>query len=260
MPMAYPWSTLLMIAPLVFLGGFVDAVAGGGGLIALPAYLIAGFSPYHAIATNKLSSSIGTAVSTGRLIKNKCVDWPTAIPSAILAVLGSACGASLILAIDERIIRYMLLVALPVVAFIVLRKRDIIDDHRLTEIPRWRQFLLVMLSSLIVGIYDGFYGPGAGTFLLLAYTQLAKMPLWTASGNVKLSNLASNLGSLTVFLLNGQAVLPIGLAAAIFGIAGHYLGAGMLLKNGGKVVRPIIIAVLGLLFLRVICDLLGVGI
>ncbi len=258
MEMVYPWTTLFILAPLVFLGGFVDAVAGGGGLIALPAYLIAGFAPYHAIATNKLSSSIGTAVSTGRFIKNKCVDWPTAIPSGILAVLGSACGASLILTIDEKIIRYMLLIALPIVAFIVLRKRDIVEDS-LVEIPRWRQFLFVMLASLIVGVYDGFYGPGAGTFLLLAYTQLAKMPLRMASGNVKISNLSSNLGSLTVFLINGQAILPIGLVAAIFGIAGHYFGAGMLLKNGGKIVRPIIIIVLGLLFVRVILDLLGVG-
>ena len=257
MAMDYSWMTLFIIAPLVFLGGFVDAVAGGGGLIALPAYLIAGFSPYHAIATNKLSSSIGTAVSTGRMIQNKCIDWPTALPSAALAVLGAAAGAKLILSIDERIIRYMLLVILPLAAIVVLRKRDL-GDEVTNSIDRRRQFAVVLLASLIVGMYDGFYGPGAGTFLLLAYTQLAKMPLRIASGNVKIANLSSNLGSLAVFLFNGQAVIPIGLVAAVFGIAGHYIGAGMLLKSGTRIVRPIIIVVLVLLFIRVVCDLAGV--
>ncbi len=255
--MEYSWMTLFIIAPLVFLGGFVDAVAGGGGLIALPAYLIAGFSPYHAIATNKLSSSIGTAVSTGRMIKNRCIDWPSAIPSTVLAVLGAAAGAKLILSIDERIIRYMLLVILPLAATIVLRKRDL-GDEVTQSVDRRRQFAIVLPASLIVGMYDGFYGPGAGTFLLLAYTQLAKMPLRIASGNVKIANLSSNIGSLAVFLLNGQAVIPIGLVAAAFGIAGHYIGAGMLLKSGTRIVRPIIIVVLALLFIRVICDLAGV--
>lgn len=256
MTMDYSWTTLFLIAPLVFLGGFVDAVAGGGGLIALPAYLIAGFSPYHAIATNKLSSNIGTAVSTGRMIKNRCVDWATAIPSAILAVLGAMAGTRLILSIDERIIRYLLLIILPFAAFMVLQKRDL-NDMATVEIDRKKQFLLVLVSSLIVGIYDGFYGPGTGTLLLLCYTQLAKMPLRIASGNVKISNLSSNIGSLIIFLLNGQAVVPIGLAAALFGIVGHYMGAGMLLKNGTKIVRPIIIGVLILLLIRVISDLIG---
>ncbi len=250
----YSWWTLLIIAPLVFLGGLLDAIAGGGGLIALPSYLIAGFTPYHAIATNKLASCIGTSVSAGRMIKNRCVDWPLAIPSALLAVLGASAGAKLILSIDERVVRYMLLIVLPIVAVVVLRQRALGED--LTEtVSRKKQFLIVCLFAFIVGIYDGFYGPGTGTFMLLGFTQLAKMPLKIASGNVRIANLASNLGSLIVFLINGQAVVSIGLIAAIFSITGHYIGAGMLLKNGTKIVRPSIIGVLILLFCRVIYDL-----
>lgn len=249
-----PW-TLLIIAPLVFLGGLLDAVAGGGGLIALPSYLIAGFTPYHAIATNKLASCIGTSVSAGRMIKNKCVDWPLAIPSALLAILGASAGAKLILSIDERIVRYMLLLVLPIVATIVLRKRDMGEE--LTEtISRKKQFIIVCLFAFTVGVYDGFYGPGAGTFMLLGFTQLAKMPLKIASGNVRVANLASNVGSLVVFLINRQAVVPIGLIAAVFSIAGHYIGAGMLLKNGTRIVRPAIFGVLILLFVRVVYDLI----
>ena len=245
---------LLIICPLVFAASLLDAVAGGGGLVSLPAYLIAGLPPHNAIATNKLSSSIGTCASTARFIRNKCVDWPTAIPSAILAVLGSIAGAQLILAIDDNVIRYIMLVLVPVLAFVVLKKRDLAAEP-LEPVSRKRQFLVVCVAALFVGMYDGFYGPGTGTFLLLAYTQLAKMPLRLAAGNVKIANLSSNVGSLVVFLLHGQAIIPIGLISAVFAVAGHYIGAGVLLKNGAKVVRPFVLTVLALLFVRLIYDL-----
>jgi uncharacterized membrane protein YfcA len=256
--MTVNYLTLLIICPLVFAAGLIDAIAGGGGLISLPAYLIAGLPPHNAIATNKLSSSIGTCASTARFIKNKCVDWPTAIPSAVLAVLGSIAGAKLILAIDDNAIRYIMLVLVPVLAFVVLKKRDL-SAESLEPVSRKRQFLVVCLAALFVGMYDGFYGPGTGTFLLIAYTQLAKLPLRLAAGNVKIANLSSNFGSLVVFLLNGQAIIPIGLISAVFAIAGHYLGAGLMLKNGAKIVKPFILTVLGLLFIRLIYDLVAGG-
>ncbi len=252
--MTIPYWTLLIICPLVFAASLLDAVAGGGGLISLPAYLIAGLPPHNAIATNKLSSSIGTVASTARFIRNKCVDWPTAIPSALLAVLGSIAGAKLILMIDDNAIRYIMLVLVPVLAFVVLKKRDLSTDE-LEPVSRKRQFLVVCVAALFVGMYDGFYGPGTGTFLLIAYTQLAKMPVRLAAGNVKIANLSSNIGSLAVFLINGQAILPIGLIAAVFAVAGHFIGAGVLLKNGAKVVKPFVLVVLSLLFVRLIYDL-----
>ena len=247
------WS-LLIICPLVFAASLLDAVAGGGGLISLPAYLIAGLPPHNAIATNKLSSSIGTVASTARFIKNKCVDWPTAIPSAVLAVLGSIVGANLILAIPDNAIRLIMLVLVPLLAFVVLKKRDL-SNEGLEPISRQKQFVIICLFALVVGMYDGFYGPGTGTFLLLAYTQLAKLPLRLAAGNVKIANLSSNVGSLIVFLLNGQAIIPIGLISAVFAIVGHFLGAGLLLKNGAKIVKPFVLTVLGLLFVRLLYDL-----
>lgn len=246
--------TLLIICPLVFAGSLLDAVAGGGGLITLPAYLLAGIPPHNAIATNKLSSSIGTSASTIRFIKNKCVDWPTAIPSGILAVLGSIVGARIILAIDDNVIRYIMLGLIPLLAFVVLRKRDL-ERETLEPVSRKRQFLIICTAALVVGMYDGFYGPGTGTFLLLAYTQLARLPLRLAAGNVKIANLASNIGSLAVFLLNGQALIPIGLISAVFAVAGHFIGAGILLKNGARIVKPFVLTVLALLLIRLVYDL-----
>ena len=254
--MEYSYLTLLIIAPLVFLGGMVDAIAGGGGLIALPAYVIAGFSPLDALATNKMSSCIGMTMSTSRLIKNGCMDWPIALPSALLGICGGLIGSSLVLMVKESVIRYFMLIALPLVAVFVLKKRDLDNGPEACPFSRSKQLLIALVASLLCGVYDGFYGPGAGTFMLLAYTQLAKMSLRAASGNMKVVNLASNFGALLIYLINGQVIVPIGLIAALFGIAGHYIGAGLLLKKGTRIVRPVIFSVIGLLFVRVLYDLI----
>jgi uncharacterized membrane protein YfcA len=242
----------LIVCPLVFLAGLMDAVAGGGGLISLPAYLIAGLPSHFAIGTNKLSSAVGTSVSTARFCKKKYVDWGIAIPSIILALIGSAIGANIALLIDENIMKYILILILPLIAIYVLKGRSMKEEDRAATIPRKRAYIIACLASLILGAYDGFYGPGTGSFLILIYTSLAKMDIKIASGNTKLVNLASNVAALVTFLINGKIIFLLGAAAALFSIAGHYIGAGLVIKNGHKVIRPIILVVLGLLFIKVL--------
>ena len=227
--------TFLIVCPLVFLAGFVDAVAGGGGLISLPAYLLAGVPVHNAVATNKLSSATGTLISTVRLCKNKFVDWILVLPCIPMALLGSSIGAHL---------------ALIASAFYVLRKKNM--DEKGGEIARKKQILLCAVCSLAVGCYDGFYGPGTGTFLLLLFTGLGKMSVAKASGTMKVTNLSSNVAALVVFLLSGKIVIMLGIAASVFSIAGHYTGAGMVMKNGSRIIRPIILIVLALLFIKII--------
>lgn len=243
--------TFLIVCPLVFLASFVDAVAGGGGLIALPAYLLAGVPMHNAIATNKLSSAAGTVISTVRFCKNKFVDWGLAVPCISMALLGSYIGANLALLASDRFLKLMLIPVLPVVAFYVLKKKSL-GDAQEVAISRKKQWLICGLSSLVVGAYDGFYGPGTGTFLLLFYTGAAKMTMAKASGNMKLANLSSNVAAMVVFLFSGKIVITLGLAAAVFSIAGHYVGAGMVMKNGSKIVKPIILVVIVLLFIKII--------
>ncbi|MBQ6808157.1 MAG: TSUP family transporter [Firmicutes bacterium] len=250
------WQTFLVVCPLVFLAGLVDSIAGGGGLISLPAYLICGVPAHHALATNKLSSCIGTTVSTARYIKKGYANWKLGIPSILLAICGSMIGARLVLMVDERVVQYLLLGCLPVIAFFMLRKKDMeVPEEVRQAMPKKRQMFIVLAASFLIGCYDGFYGPGTGTFLLLVYTQLAKLDVRTSSGNVKLVNLSSNFGSLIVFLSNNECVIPLGLAAGAFCLLGHYIGAGMVIKNGGRVVKPIILVVMVLLFVKVISGL-----
>lgn len=244
----------LIVAVGVFLASFMDAIAGGGGIISVPTYLLAGVPMHMALGTNKVSSGIGTAVSTARFIKNGYIDWKLGIPSVALALVGSFVGTSIQLMIDEVYLQYLLLIVLPVVAFVVLRQRQFPEERG--EIDRRKQCAIVWLASFIVGAYDGFYGPGTGTFLLLIYCNLAKMDVRTAGGNVKLVNLSSNIGAFVTSLRSGQVFLVLGLIGAVTSIAGHYVGSGLAIKNGSKIVRPTVVIVLILLAVKVVYELI----
>lgn len=244
--------TFIIVCPMVFLAGMVDAIGGGGGLISLPAYLIAGVPAHHAVATNKLSSTTGTVVSTIRYYKNGFADIRLAIPGIIAALLGSQIGARAALIVSAKIFTILLMVLLPVIAIYMLLKKDLQPGEG--EISRKKQYMIVTIAGVFIGAYDGFYGPGTGTFLILVYTGLAKMDVLTAGGNTKLVNLTSNISSLVVFLLGGVVYIPLGLAAGVFSIAGHYIGAGLAMKNGSRFVRIVILCVIGLLFANILYD------
>lgn len=233
----------------VFTASLVDAVAGGGGIISLPVYLISGLPAHMAIGTNKLSSCIGTSVSTMRYIKNGFVDWKLAIPSVLVALPGAYLGAELQLMVDENLLKYFLIVILPFVAFMVLRQKSFPEERQ--EVNPSFQKAVVFGFSFLISIYDGFYGPGTGTFLLLAFCNLGKIDIRTASGNMKIVNFTSNISALAAIFFAGEVLIPLGLIASLFSIAGHYVGSGLTIKNGSKVVRPVIILVLLLLTIKV---------
>lgn len=248
--------TLLIVCPLIFLSGVVDSIAGGGGLISLTAYLLAGLPAHLAIGTNKLSAAIGTAVATGRMAVAGFIKLRLALPAVVGALVGSYIGAQLALLTPEGIFQIVMIVALPVTAFFVLRKRSLDDEaHAAVDISPQKQLAIVALCSFGIGLYDGFYGPGTGTFMLIAFTAAAKLSVREASGEVKAANLASNISALVAFILAGEVWWTLGLIASVFAMAGNFIGAGLVLKDGGKIVRPIIIVVLCLLFVKVICDL-----
>ena len=251
----YPIWAVLLISLGVFVASFVDAIGGGGGIISVPIYLFAGLPTHFALGTNKMSSGIGTAASTFRYIKKGFVDWQLAIPSVVLAVFGAYLGTSLQLLADERILKYVLLLVLPLAAVVLFRKKSLPETRG--ELPIWKRRLIIWGSSLLIGTYDGFYGPGTGTFLLLAFCILGKLDVRTASGNVKLVNFSSNMGALATSLLAGKVLIGVGAVAACFSIAGHYLGAGLAIRNGTKIVRPVILTVIGLLMIRVVSELIS---
>ncbi len=252
----FPLWVVALICCGVFLASFMDAIAGGGGIISVPTYLLAfhGLPTYFALGTNKLSSGIGTVFSTARFIKNGYVKWSLALPSIAFALVGSMGGTWLQHHTPEVILKYLLLVVLPVVAFVTLRTRTWPDQPG--EIAFAKQAAIVWGASLIIGAYDGYYGPGTGTFLMLIFIRMAKLDTRTAAGNVKVVNLSSNIGSLFTAWRAGYLFWGVGLIAAAASIAGHYIGAGLAIKNGSKIVRPAVVIVLILLTVKVLSELL----
>lgn len=249
-------SMFLIVCPFAFLAGFVDSIGGGGGLISVPAYLIAGLPAHETIYTNKLSACLGTVVATIRYCRNNYIDYSLALLGVITAAIGGFFGANFALIVSEQIFKILLLILLPMLTVYVLLKKDL-EPKNMQNISRKKQLFLVSVATFIIGIYVGFYGPCSGTFLILVYSAIAKMNILKAEGNAKLVNMTADICSLCVFLFNGVVLIPLGLAAAVFSIAGNYLGAGIAMKNGAKVIRIVILSVLAILFFKIIWETTG---
>ena len=247
-------TQFLIVCPLLFLAGFVDAVAGGGGLISLPACLIAGLPVHYAIGTNKLSSAMGTAIATRQYAKKGYIPWRQSFFYVICALIGSGTGARLALMIDDGIFKIIMLVIIPLTALYVMRSRALAQDKE--PYSASKTLCIGMLITLGIGLYDGFYGPGAGAFLLLLLTSAAHMKLGSANGIAKVINLTTDLTAIVVFWSDGKVLIPLGLTAGIFSVVGSYLGTRYFNKGGAKAVKPIMLAVLVIFFVRMITEVL----
>ncbi len=246
---------LLIICPLVFFGGFLDSIAGGGGIITLPAYYVAGISPHFALGTNKFASTFGTTISAWRFIKNKRVELKSAAVAAVAALIGSSLGASLALVISENFLRVFLIVALPFLCIFIIKNKKMNNESTDKKHSKNKVMVLCAISGFIIGGYDGFFGPGTGTFLIIVFNTVIGFDLLTASGNAKIVNLASNAASLITFLINGNIVFMIGIPAAVFSIMGHYVGSHLAITKGAKIIRPAFVFVLILLLGKITYDL-----
>lgn len=246
----------LIVCPLVFLAGFVDSVAGGGGLISLPAYLFVGLPPHIASGTNKVVNATGTALAAWKYYKSGKIRVKLAAASAAGALLGSSIGTRIALLIDPELFSILLLIALPIAALMISLKKNLGTDAEATEIPETpKNFIYCLLIGILIGCYDGMIGPGTGTFMIMAFTVFVGMDLLTASGCAKLGNLASNIASAVVWLLNGQVMLALVLPAAACNMLGSYFGSRYAIRGGSQKVRSMIFLVLGLLFVKFFYEL-----
>ncbi len=250
--------TCLIVCPLVFLAGFVDSVAGGGGIISLPAYLMAGIPAHLAAGTNKVVNGCGTMMATIKYFQGGKVRLRPAIAAAIAAFAGSAIGAQLASMIPEAALKTIMLVALPCVAVFLVVKKDFgKDDAPAVEIEPKREVIVSTLIGLFIGCYDGLVGPGTGTFMILCFTAFLSMDLLTASGCSKAANLASNIAAAVVWILHGSVFWKLALPAVACNILGALLGARYAIRGGSKKIRGMMFVVLGLLFAKMLYELLS---
>lgn len=249
--------TFLIVCPLVFLGSVVDAIAGGGGLITLPAYLMAGVPPHLALGTSKLSSTMGMATSAWRLYRGGFTDLRLSVLPVAAAFVGSFVGARIALLVPEKFFELLLVGLLPFAALFVMSRKTLSDSAR--PIAASRQTTLLALCAFVCGAYDGFYGPGAGTLMLISFSAVARLAVREAAGQMKVVNFSSGLAAFVSYAVAGEVNWTLGLAAGFFGIAGHYIGAGLVIKNGVRVVRPLIVLVIAALLVRTAWNYLAGG-
>ena len=247
---------LCFLVCMCTLAGFVDAAAGGGGLISLPAFLFAGLPAHYVYGTNKFMAACGTTVSTANFFRKGALDLPVAMMAAAGSFAGSALGARLVLLLSDSVLKAMLLVILPAAAVVILWQRNLPDTDRAAAVPLRRRLALALAIGLGIGCYDGLIGPGTGTFAILAFTAVVGYSMRTAGGNAKVLNLASNYASLTIYLLSGLVVFSVALPCAVGNICGNLLGSQLALKKGARFIRPMLGVVLTLLLVKVGMDML----
>ncbi|MBQ9408270.1 MAG: TSUP family transporter [Clostridia bacterium] len=243
----------LIVLPLVFLAAAVDAIAGGGGLISLPAYTLAGLDYDFASGNNKFSSMFGSLTATIRYYRSGKLLLVPACVAAAAALPGSWIGTRTAMAAGSQFMLIFMLCAIPVVGALVLLRRN--DTPASKPIGRGK-YPLCAAIGLVVGFYDGFFGPGAGTFLILLFTHLLGMDMVTASATAKPVNLFSNVGSLVTRIAAGNVLYALALPAMACSILGGWLGAKLALTRGACFIRAVMLAVLLLLTLRLAIELL----
>lgn len=250
-------AQLGLLGALVFFAGLVDALAGGGGLITLPAYLSAGLDPALVLGTNKLSSSIGTVASAAQYQRKLRLPLKDFAPAIAASLAGSYGGARLARLLDPSWLRYLLVGVMPLLAYLIHSKHGFGRADRSAELGARELLSRSILVSLPIGLYDGFFGPGTGTFFALALARFCRYDLLGATARAKALNLVSNLSALAAFLATGQVHLSLGLGMGALSVGGHYAGSRLGLKRGAEAIRPAVLAVLAGLFLKLIVDLLA---
>ncbi|HEX7502950.1 MAG TPA: TSUP family transporter, partial [Acidobacteriota bacterium] len=238
----------LIVLPAVFLAGLVDSIAGGGGLLSVPAYLAAGLPPHYVLGNNKFSSSFGTLFATLRYHQHGMIDVRVALLSAFFALIGSFLGSSVVLLLSPDFLRILLVALIPLVAVLTLTNRSLGRENHSQHQSRQKKYGLAALAALLLGFYDGFFGPGMGMFLILFFTLALKYDFVTANANTKVVNLASNIAAVVTFIAHGKVIFAIGVPAAAMGIAGNLLGAKLVIRRGSSLIRPVFLFTLLLLF------------
>lgn len=240
-----------LLTAAAFFAGLVDSMAGGGGLISLPALLAAGVPPHFALGTNKVQSCLGTSFSVVRYLKSGRMHMVVASVSAISALIGSYLGSKTALALSSDILETIMPFMVILVAVITFTRPDFGNRYSFRSVDL-KTLLLSLITGLLIGFYDGFFGPGTGTFLTFIFVFVFGFDFISASANAKLSNFASNIAAVAAFSASGKVLWGAALCMAVANILGNWIGSGLAIAKGAKIIKPIFGLVLVLLFVKII--------
>lgn len=240
---------LVALAGVGLIAGFVDAIAGGGGLIAIPVLLSIGVPPVMAFGTNKVQSVIGTAIAAATYWRRGFVDLRALLPAIVVTFAAGFVGAVVVKGIDTTVLNYAVPLALILIAayFMFAPRLSDADSH-----ARLNFAIFVPVTGLVIGFYDGLFGPGTGSFFTMALVTLFGLGLTRAAGHTKVLNLMSNAGALAFFIPSGEVLWSAAAAMIVGQIAGGYLGARAGIRFGAKLIRPLVVIVSVFLALRLL--------
>ncbi len=237
-----------------FVAAAVDAIAGGGGLINLPAILAAGVPPHFALGTNKFSSSWGAITSAYTFIRSGKVHMPLMKYTVPCTLIGSVIGVLAALRINQGFLQIIILVLIFATAIYTTVKRDFGNEDKFNGLTR-KNIIQGCVFAFSLGFYDGFFGPGTGSFLIFLFIKVYGFDFTTAAGNSKVLNFVSNITSLVMFALNGKIYYLIGLPIGLAMVLGARTGSKIAIKNGAKVIKPIFITIALVLALKLLFDI-----
>ena len=243
-------ETMSFLAATAFLAGLIDSMAGGGGLLTLPALLAAGIPPVQALATNKLQSTFGTGGAFLAFWRKGHVDLHMFWLPALGAFLGSAAGTVLVQIVDSSFLAALVPVLLILIGLYFLFAPSMSDADRKARLGR----IGLTLVTTTIGFYDGFFGPGTGSFFTTALVVLGGLGLVRAIGNTKLLNFSTNLASVITMIIGGQVLWAIGFTMAAANIIGNQIGARLAMRYGGRGVRPLLVVMSFALTFKLLAD------
>ena len=232
---------LIVLCIGMFLAGFVDSIAGGGGLISTPSLLLAGLPPHIALGTNKVAASLGTLTSSHEFFKSNKLNKELLKMLVPFAFVGAVIGVTALQFISPRLLEMLIPFMIFGVAIytVISKKVGMEDSYR--GLHSGNKVKGKLLTS-ILGFYDGFFGPGTGTFFMFGLVKIFKFDFTVATANTKVLNFTTGFAALLTFLYNGQINWKYGLFSSVFMVAGSKIGSRMAIKNGAKFIKPIFVA------------------
>jgi uncharacterized membrane protein YfcA len=244
-------STLALLGATTFLAGFVDSIAGGGGLLTVPALLLAGFDPVTAIATNKVQGTLAIVSALFTYARKGLVEWRAGMPMFVMALIFGATGAASVHLMSKTFLNAIVPIALILVALYFGFARGLSDKDRKAQLTR-----LAFIGAVVppIAFYDGFFGPGGGSFYAMALVSLLGLGLTRTTAMAKVLNGGSNAGSLLIFSLAGSVLWLVGIGMALCSMAGAQLGSRLAVGYGAKLIRPLIVMVCVALVIRLLAD------
>ncbi len=232
------FTKLIFLCSAGFVAAFVDSIAGGGGLISVPAFLAAGIPTHLTLGTNKFSASSGSFTSSLKFILSKKANFNLLKYLIPFTLIGASIGVNTVMLIDENILKSLILVLILCVGLYSMFSKSLGGENKFEGLTK-KNIALGIIISFSLGFYDGFFGPGTGSFLMFLLIKVYKFDFTNAAGNARVLNFVSNITSLVLFAFKGQIIYTLAIPVGIFMALGARLGSGLAIKNGSKLIKPI---------------------